>query len=149
MRLPRGEAVESLPGFAGGDGGCRIWPPRSRAAAGRGQGRHVLDVCAAPGGKTMQLAAAGWQVTALDASARRLERVRENLARTGLSADLVAADALAWQPPAPFDAILLDAPCTATGTAAATPMCCTALASGRSRRWPSCKPRCWRAWRAG
>jgi 16S rRNA (cytosine967-C5)-methyltransferase len=141
--------VESLPGFAGGE----WWVQDLAASIPRGcwarAGAAALDVCAAPGGKTMQLAAAGWQVTALDASARRLERVRENLARTGLSADLVAADALAWQPPAPFDAILLDAPCTATGTAAATPMCCTALASGRSRRWPSCKPRCWRAWRAG
>jgi 16S rRNA (cytosine967-C5)-methyltransferase len=64
----------------------------------------------------MQLAAAGWEVTALDKSARRLDRLRENLKRTGLEAQVVAADALAWQPEEPFDAILLDAPCTATGT---------------------------------
>lgn len=83
---------------------------------GSGEGRRVLDLCAAPGGKTLQLAAAGWQVTALDISAKRLERVEANLARTGLSADLVTADALDWQPDAPFDAVLLDAPCTATGT---------------------------------
>jgi 16S rRNA (cytosine967-C5)-methyltransferase len=86
--------------LCGRDGGCRIWPPDPARLLARGRG-GALDLCAAPGGKTMQLAAAGWQVTALDASARRLERVRENLARTGLSADLVAADALAWQPPAP------------------------------------------------
>ena len=83
---------------------------------GAGEGRSVLDVCAAPGGKTMQLAAAGWRVTALDASARRLERVAENLRRTGLEAELITADALTWQPEGLYDAILLDAPCTATGT---------------------------------
>ncbi|MEM8538693.1 MAG: RsmB/NOP family class I SAM-dependent RNA methyltransferase, partial [Pseudomonadota bacterium] len=79
-------------------------------------GEKVLDLCAAPGGKTLQLASAGALVTALDVSERRLERVAENLARTGLTADLVAADALNWTPPGPFDAILLDAPCSATGT---------------------------------
>ena len=83
---------------------------------GAGNGRTVLDLCAAPGGKTLQLAAAGWQVTALDASGRRLERVQQNLARTVLTAEIVEADALAWEPPALFDAVLLDAPCTATGT---------------------------------
>jgi 16S rRNA (cytosine967-C5)-methyltransferase len=77
----------------------------------------VLDLCAAPGGKTLQLAAAGWHVTALDVSKRRMVRLRENLERTGLSAKVVIADALTWEPEAPFDAILLDAPCTATGTA--------------------------------
>jgi len=76
----------------------------------------VLDLCAAPGGKTLQLAAAGWDVTALDLSARRMERVEQNLARTGLSARIVVADAREWEPGEPFDAILLDAPCTATGT---------------------------------
>ena len=79
-------------------------------------GRTVLDLCAAPGGKTMQLAAAGWQVTALDSGAKRLQRMEQNLARTGLAATLVTADALDWKPDAPFDAVLLDAPCTATGT---------------------------------
>jgi len=76
----------------------------------------VLDLCAAPGGKTMQLAAAGHQVTSLDASKTRLERLRENLQRTHLSARLVQADALTWAAPVKFDAILLDAPCSATGT---------------------------------
>lgn len=117
VRLPRGTAIEDLPGFSEGS-----WWVQDLAASlparllGPGEGRRVLDLCAAPGGKTMQLAAAGWQVTALDLSARRLERMRENLARTRLCAQLIVADALAWEPDAPFDAVLLDAPCTATGT---------------------------------
>ena len=80
-------------------------------------GRRVLDLCAAPGGKTMQIAAAGARVSALDVSAPRLERLNENLSRTGLTAETIAADALDWTPDAPFDAVLLDAPCSATGTA--------------------------------
>jgi 16S rRNA (cytosine967-C5)-methyltransferase len=76
----------------------------------------VLDLCAAPGGKTMQLAAAGHRVTALDASKSRLARLHENLERTHLEARLVEADAIAWNADRPFDAILLDAPCSATGT---------------------------------
>ena len=76
----------------------------------------VLDLCAAPGGKTMQLAATGHRVTAVDASGSRLARLRENLARTHLEAELVEADALKWKPKVQFDAILLDAPCSATGT---------------------------------
>jgi 16S rRNA (cytosine967-C5)-methyltransferase len=79
-------------------------------------GREVLDLCAAPGGKTLQLAAAGARVTALDVSAPRLRRLTENLARTGLSAEVITADALAWSPGRAFAAILLDAPCSATGT---------------------------------
>lgn len=109
-------SVAELPGFEEG----RWWvqdlaaslPARLIPAAAA----RVLDLCAAPGGKTMQLAAAGHQVTALDASGRRLARLRENLGRTHLSAHLVEADALSWQTPALFDAILLDAPCSATGT---------------------------------
>jgi 16S rRNA (cytosine967-C5)-methyltransferase len=118
VRLPRGTAVTDISGFA--EGG---WWVQDFAASlparllGPGEGRRVLDLCAAPGGKTLQLAAAGWQVTALDVSKRRLERLRENLSRTGLDAEVIVADALTWQPEAPFDAILLDAPCTATGTA--------------------------------
>ena len=77
---------------------------------------EVLDLCAAPGGKTMQLAAAGHQVTAVDASGSRLARLRENLERTHLEARLVEADALKWQSEQQYDAILLDAPCSATGT---------------------------------
>jgi 16S rRNA (cytosine967-C5)-methyltransferase len=78
--------------------------------------KDVVDLCAAPGGKTMQLAAAGHRVTAVDSSATRLDRLRENLKRTHLEADLVTADALSWKPKSQFDAILLDAPCSATGT---------------------------------
>lgn len=79
-------------------------------------GRHIVDACAAPGGKTMQLAAAGAQVIALDRSENRLQRLRDNLDRTGLSATVVCANLLKWSPPGPVDAILLDAPCSATGT---------------------------------
>ena len=117
IRLPRGEAIEQLAGFQEG-----AWWVQDLAASlparllGAGEGRTVLDLCAAPGGKTLQLAAAGWQVTALDASAKRLERLRDNLTRCGLAADVVKADALSWEPQQGFDAILLDAPCTATGT---------------------------------
>ncbi|NBW74690.1 MAG: RsmB/NOP family class I SAM-dependent RNA methyltransferase [Sphingomonadaceae bacterium] len=117
VRLARGTAVERLEGFKDG-----AWWVQDLAASlpapllGAGEGRRVLDLCAAPGGKTMQLAAADWQVTALDASAKRLQRMQENLDRTGLAATLVQADALQWEPDEPFDAVLLDAPCTATGT---------------------------------
>jgi 16S rRNA (cytosine967-C5)-methyltransferase len=79
-------------------------------------GKRVLDLCAAPGGKTMQLASSGADVTALDISASRLKRLRANLARTGLAATVVEADAREWEPEVPYDAILLDAPCSATGT---------------------------------
>ena len=78
--------------------------------------KDVLDLCAAPGGKTMQLSAAGHRVTSLDASGSRLGRLRDNLKRTHLEARLVEADALGWRPESRFDAILLDAPCSATGT---------------------------------
>ena len=117
VRLPRGEAIERLTGFSEG-----AWWVQDLAASlparllGAGEGRRALDLCAAPGGKTLQLAAAGWRVTSLDASGKRLERVSQNLARTGLAAEIVHADALEWRPEAPYDAILIDAPCTATGT---------------------------------
>jgi 16S rRNA (cytosine967-C5)-methyltransferase len=78
-------------------------------------GKSVADFCAAPGGKTAQLANAGARVTAIDRSAPRLKRLAENLSRLGLEAETVTADATAWKG-GPFDAILLDAPCTATGT---------------------------------
>ncbi len=117
IRLPRGAAVESLADFRDG-----AWWVQDLAASlparllGAGEGRHALDLCAAPGGKTMQLAAAGWKVTALDMSKRRLELLKDNLKRTGLKASPVRADALEWEPKHRFDAILIDAPCTATGT---------------------------------
>ncbi len=117
VRLPRGEAIERLAGFKDG-----AWWVQDLAASlpahllGLGEGRTVLDMCTAPGGKALQLAASGWQVVALDSSAKRLALVHQNLARTGLTAEVVNADALQWQPEAQFDAVLLDAPCTATGT---------------------------------
>jgi 16S rRNA (cytosine967-C5)-methyltransferase len=108
--------VTGLPGYAEG----RFWVQDAAAALparvlAPAPGASVLDLCAAPGGKTMQLAAMGARVTALDISEARMARVTENLARTGLSAETVVADALAWEG-GPFDAVLLDAPCTATGT---------------------------------
>ncbi|HTG39148.1 RsmB/NOP family class I SAM-dependent RNA methyltransferase [Sphingomonas sp.] len=115
VRLPAGADVPALPGFA--DGG---WWVQDLAAGiparllGAGGG-HVLDLCAAPGGKTMQLAAAGWDVTAVDISEQRLVRLRENLDRTRQSATLVAADVARWTPDTSADAVLIDAPCSATG----------------------------------
>ena len=115
VRLPS-SSVADLPGFGEG----RWWVQDLAASVPArlipAKAEHVLDLCAAPGGKTMQLAAAGHDVTAVDASASRLGRLRENLERTHLSAELVEADALSWQPGRQFDAILLDAPCSATGT---------------------------------
>ncbi len=117
LRLEGSRAVEQLAGFESGD-----WWVQDIAASlparllGAVEGLRVLDLCAAPGGKTLQLAAAGASVTALDISASRLKRLRANLARTGLEAEVVEADALSWQPEGQFDAILLDAPCSATGT---------------------------------
>jgi 16S rRNA (cytosine967-C5)-methyltransferase len=117
LRLASPGQVSSLPGYAAGG-----WWVQDAAAALPARlldvqpGERVLDLCAAPGGKTLQMASAGGVVTALDISGPRMARVSANLARTGLTADLVVADALNWEPDAPFDAILLDAPCSATGT---------------------------------
>jgi 16S rRNA (cytosine967-C5)-methyltransferase len=116
LRLPARTAVTGLAGY--GEGGWWVQDVAASIPArllGAGPGRAALDLCAAPGGKTMQLAAAGFRVTALDASESRLARLSENLSRTGLAAELVQADVLAWAPPEPVDAILLDAPCSATG----------------------------------
>ncbi|MEM8958620.1 MAG: transcription antitermination factor NusB [Pseudomonadota bacterium] len=117
VRLADGAgAISALPGYADGawwvQDAAAALPARALAVTPE---ERVLDLCAAPGGKTLQLAAAGAQVTALDISERRLERLNANLTRTGLSAEIVAADALSYNA-APFDAVLLDAPCTATGT---------------------------------
>ncbi len=111
--------VTALPGFADGE-----WWVQDAAAAlpallfgKKIAGLRVADLCAAPGGKTAQLAAAGAAVTAVDRAPARLERLRQNLARLKLAAELVCADATAWTPDrADFDAVLLDAPCTSTGT---------------------------------
>lgn len=116
LRLPRAGDVAKLPGYSDG-----AWWVQDISAAlparllGSGEGRTVLDVGAAPGGKTMQLAAAGWRVTALDASARRIERLAQNLARVGLEAETLHGDGRALPPEREWDAVLLDAPCSATG----------------------------------
>jgi 16S rRNA (cytosine967-C5)-methyltransferase len=117
IRRAAGGAVVELPGFAEG-----AWWVQDAAAAlparllGDVSGKRVADLCAAPGGKTMQLCAAGAQVTAVDISARRMARLGENLARAGQTAELVTSDVSKWTAPAKFDSILLDAPCSGTGT---------------------------------
>jgi 16S rRNA (cytosine967-C5)-methyltransferase len=110
-------SVASLPGFAEGE-----WWVQDAAAALPARlfrdltGKHVADLCAAPGGKTAQLALACAEVTAIDMSKNRLKRLAENLDRLHLTAKTVEADALKWEPDRPFDAVLLDAPCSSTGT---------------------------------
>jgi 16S rRNA (cytosine967-C5)-methyltransferase len=107
--------IAQLPGYADG-----AWWVQDAAAAlpakllGDMRGLAVADLCAAPGGKTAQLAAAGARVVAVDRAPERLERLRQNLIRLQLTADTVAADATQWQA-GPFDAVLLDAPCSSTG----------------------------------
>jgi 16S rRNA (cytosine967-C5)-methyltransferase len=109
-------SVATLPGFGQGRWWVQDLSASLPARLVRADAKDVLDLCAAPGGKTMQLAAAGHAVTAVDSSKSRLARLEENLERTHLAADLVATDALTWTPQRQFDAILLDAPCSATGT---------------------------------
>lgn len=117
LRLHRGGRVDELPGFREGH-----WWVQDFAASlavrlfGDVAGRRVVDLCAAPGGKTAQLCAGGAQVTAVDLAHERLEILRENLRRLNLAAEIVAADIRDWRPPQPAEFVLLDAPCTATGT---------------------------------
>ncbi len=117
VRLPAGTRVVDLPGLAAGhfwvQDAAAALPARLLAAR---PGERVADLCASPGGKTAQIAAAGAAVTAVDASEARLPRLRENLQRLGLAAEIVHADATTWRPPDLLDAVLLDAPCSATGT---------------------------------
>ncbi|MEM8788783.1 MAG: transcription antitermination factor NusB [Pseudomonadota bacterium] len=117
VRLSGAPQISALPGYDTG-----AWWVQDAAAAipvrclGALEGQSVVDLCAAPGGKTLQLAAAGARVTAVDNSDRRLARLHENLARTGLAAEVVTADALDWAPAAAPDIVVVDAPCSATGT---------------------------------
>jgi 16S rRNA (cytosine967-C5)-methyltransferase len=116
LRRTGGGAIMSLPGYSEG-----AWWVQDAAAAipatlfGKIAGERVIDLCAAPGGKTAQLAAAGAYVTAIDRSPRRLDRLNHNLARLGLPVESLVADAAVWRPPEPARFVLLDAPCTATG----------------------------------
>jgi 16S rRNA (cytosine967-C5)-methyltransferase len=117
VRRPMGGAIEDLPGYAEG-----AWWVQDAAAAlptrllGNVAGRTVIDLCAAPGGKSAQLAAAGAKVIAVEISDKRATRLRANLERLGLGAQVEIADVLDWRPPQPVGHALLDAPCTATGT---------------------------------
>jgi 16S rRNA (cytosine967-C5)-methyltransferase len=115
-RLDHHGAITVLPGFGEGRWWVQDLAASLPARLIPASANRVLDACAAPGGKTMQLAAAGHQVTALDRSESRLARLADNLERTGLKAKTVVADALDWSPPEPFDVVLLDTPCSATGT---------------------------------
>jgi 16S rRNA (cytosine967-C5)-methyltransferase len=118
VRMTNAGDITALDGFEDG-----VWWVQDAAAAlpadvliAAMPSGTVCDMCAAPGGKTAQLVTAGLDVTAVDVSGTRLQTLHENLERLDIAAAVVEADALAWEPPAPFDAILLDAPCSATGT---------------------------------
>ena len=117
VRIAHSGPIEKLEGFSSGE-----WWVQDAAAAlpaklfGDLTGKRVADLCAAPGGKTAQLALAGAQVTAVDVSERRLARLTENLDRLGLTVETVCADAGSWRDETGFDGVLLDAPCTGTGT---------------------------------
>ena len=122
--LPNGSLRKAMAGFIpalpGYDDGA--WWVQNAAASipvhvmGDMRGKTVVDLCAAPGGKTAQLAVAGAEVIAVDRSAQRMKRLQENMQRLKCVVTTVVADGAVWQPPAPVDAVLLDAPCTATGT---------------------------------
>ncbi|WP_284943823.1 RsmB/NOP family class I SAM-dependent RNA methyltransferase [Acidisoma cladoniae] len=117
VRFPAGTHVTELAGFEEGN----FWVQDAAAALpamllGALPGQRIADLCAAPGGKTAQLAASGAHVTAVESNAHRMQRLTANMVRLGLAADLVRADAAKWRPEAPLDGVLLDAPCSATGT---------------------------------
>ncbi|TAN55443.1 MAG: RsmB/NOP family class I SAM-dependent RNA methyltransferase, partial [Rhodospirillales bacterium] len=117
LRLVKPGAIPALPGFEEG-----AWWVQDAAAAlparlmGDVAGLRIADLCAAPGGKTAQLALAGAKVTAVEKAGTKIARMKENLDRLGLTAEIVCADALSWKPKELFDGVLLDAPCSATGT---------------------------------
>ncbi|WP_282802666.1 RsmB/NOP family class I SAM-dependent RNA methyltransferase [Bombella apis] len=117
VRYPAGTKMADLPGFAEG----QFWAQDMAAAMpvrlmGDMRGKRVADLCAAPGGKTAQLLCAGAEVMAVEREKPRAQRLKENLARLQLKAEVIVGDALRWRPSEPLDAVLLDAPCSATGT---------------------------------
>ena len=117
VRFPAGTRVVDLPGYHEG----AFWVQDAAAALparllDAKPGEHIADLCAAPGGKTAQLASTGATVFAVERDPHRTVRLRENLLRLNLAATIVTADATNWRPPVPLDAVLLDAPCSATGT---------------------------------
>jgi 16S rRNA (cytosine967-C5)-methyltransferase len=117
VRLPAGTRVTELAGFE--TGGFMVQDAAAALPArllGAEAGQHVADLCAAPGGKTAQLAATGARVTAVELNPARMQRLEANLGRMGFAAELVRADARNWRPATPLDGVLLDAPCSATGT---------------------------------
>jgi len=121
LRRVTGGRIEDIAGYDAGDwwvqDAAATLPARLLfSALGETAGRNIIDLCAAPGGKTLQLCSSGANVTAVDRSAKRLELVARNLQRANQSAELITADAAKWQPDEAADAVLLDAPCTATGT---------------------------------
>ena len=117
IRVPAGGRIEELPGYNDG-----VWWVQDAAAAlpvrlfGDLAGKIAVDLCAAPGGKTAQLISAGASVTAIDRAPARIKTLNANLRRLKMAAEVVTGDGAAWKPPAPVDAVLLDAPCSATGT---------------------------------
>jgi 16S rRNA (cytosine967-C5)-methyltransferase len=118
VRIAAGSEIRSLEGYDAGEWWVQNYAAALPISAIRHlvQGKRVLDVCAAPGGKTMQLAAYGAEVTAIDSSSVRLKRMQENLTRTKLNATVLCADALTYAPTERYDVVVVDAPCSATGT---------------------------------
>jgi 16S rRNA (cytosine967-C5)-methyltransferase len=117
VRYPAGTRIVDLPGFIEGAFWVQDFAATLPAHLLAAQpGERVADLCAAPGGKAAQLSATGAIVTAVEHNPHRIARLRENLDRLQMAPTIVQADATAWQPPEKFDAVLLDAPCSATGT---------------------------------
>lgn len=117
IRVSHDVKVEELPGYKDGSWWVQdVGASLPALALGNVKGKHVLDLCAAPGGKTAQLMALGAKVTAVDSSEKRMERFRQNMQRLGYAPEILIEDIRTWRPKNPVDAVLLDAPCSATGT---------------------------------